>query len=47
MDGLCQLAAASIAQHPDPQRALDFFDPIPDESLLLLKRLRERYERAP
>lgn len=37
---LCRMAAEQIAHHPDPQRVLDYQDPLPEESVRLLYRLR-------
>jgi hypothetical protein len=42
MRGLCKLAAELVAQHPDPQKTLDFQEPVPDGSLRIFARLRER-----
>ena len=42
---LCRVAAEQIAQHPDPQRVLDWQDPVSAETEALLARLRERWRR--
>jgi hypothetical protein len=36
----CRSAARQLAQHPDRQRLLDFRDPLPESSILALRRLR-------
>jgi len=40
LESLCALAAEFTAQQPDPQRVLDWKDPLPPESEALLSRLR-------
>ena len=42
LESLCRMAAELTAQHPDPQRVLDWQDPIPAASAALLARLRAR-----
>jgi hypothetical protein len=43
LESLCQMAAEQTAQHANPQRVLDWQDPIPPESEALLARLRAQY----
>lgn len=45
LESLCRMAAEQIAQHDDPRRALDWQDPLNQESEALLAKLRERYRR--
>jgi hypothetical protein len=37
------MAAEQIAQHPDPQKALDWQDPLSAEARRLLERLRAQW----
>lgn len=46
MDGLCELASESIAQHADPARTLDLQEAVPEDSRRLLARLRDKYAGA-
>lgn len=46
LEELCRMAAELIAQQPDPQRALDWQDPLPPESERLLARLRAEARRS-
>jgi hypothetical protein len=46
LESLCRMAAEQTAQHPDPQRVLDWQDPLPEASEELLARLREQHHRA-
>lgn len=43
---LCGMAAELIAQQPDPQRALDWQDPIPPASRRPLERLRAEHRAS-
>jgi hypothetical protein len=42
---LCRMAVEQISQHQDPQRTLDYQDPIPASTEVALKRLRAQHER--
>jgi len=46
LESLCRMAAELIAQHEDPQRALDWQDPCSPETEALLARLRKRYQHG-
>jgi hypothetical protein len=46
LEELCRMAAELTAQQPNPQRVLDWQDPVPPESMALLARLRERHRRG-
>jgi hypothetical protein len=43
LESLCRMAAEQTAQQPDPQRVLDWRDPLPQGSEELLARLRKRW----
>lgn len=43
---LCALAMEQIATHPDPKATLLTEDPLPEDSLALLTRLRRNYKRG-
>lgn len=43
LEALCRMAAEHTAQHSDPQRVLDWQDPLPAESEALLARLRRAF----
>lgn len=43
LEALCRMAAEQITQHPDPQRVLDWQDPISAETEALLAGLRARW----
>jgi len=45
LEDLCRMAAELTAQHADPQRVLDWQDPISPETEALLERLRETWAR--
>ena len=45
LEALCRMAAEQIAQHPDPQRVLDWQDPISAETEALLARLHARWRK--
>jgi hypothetical protein len=47
LESLCRMAAEQIAHRHDPQRVLDWRDPISEESEKLLARLRNRRDRRP
>lgn len=47
LEDLCRMAAELTAQHGDPQRVLDWQDPLSPESKRLLARLRARYRGHP
>lgn len=44
MVALCRLAAEQIAQHVDPQKVLDWKDPISAETEMALAQLRQRWK---
>ena len=46
LSALCRFAAEQINQHPDPHKALAWQDPLPEESIRLLARLREQTRTA-
>jgi hypothetical protein len=46
LESLCQMAAEFIAQHEDPQRALEWQDRCSPETEALLARLRKRYQHG-
>ena len=43
VDVLCRDAALMLAAHPDAARALDYQDPLPESSKVLMARLRAEY----
>ena len=43
LEDLCRMAAEFTAQHADPQRVLDWQDPVSQETEELLRRLREAH----
>lgn len=43
LESLCRLAAELTAQHADPQRVLDWQDPLSPETEATLARLRSRW----
>lgn len=45
LESLCRMAAELTAQHPDPQRVLDWQDPLSPDTEALLARLRARARR--
>ena len=40
LEALCRMAAELVAQHPDPQKALAWQDPLSQETEDMLRRLR-------
>lgn len=43
LESLCRMAAEQIAQHPDPQKVLDWQDPLSVEARQVLERLRAQW----
>lgn len=43
VDVLCRDAALMLESHPDAARALDYQDPLPESSKVLMARLRAEY----
>jgi len=43
----CRAAARQLAQRPDRRRLLDYRDPLPDDSIRLLRRMRAAYRGRP
>jgi hypothetical protein len=46
LEKLCRMAAELIAHQPDPQRTLDWQDPLPRDSERLLARLRAEHRAS-
>jgi hypothetical protein len=42
----CRAAARQLANRPDRERILAYRDPLPENSVRILKRLREEYQRG-
>jgi hypothetical protein len=43
LSSLCAMAVEQIKQHPNPQQALDYQDPVPPSTEAALKRLRAQH----